>query len=511
MLNLDVEGQIQIDVRSLVGESIAVLGIKGSGKTNTAAVLIEEFLSHGLPMAIVDIEGEYWGLKQKYDVFVIGHSENTDIEVSTENVAAFAEFSLQHKVSLILDVSEFDDDQRNQFLATYFTRLWEVASKEKTPYHVVLEEAHEFIPQSATTPLKAIFTRIALRGRKRGLGMVLVSQRSAKVDKDVLTQAGVAFLHRVVHPIDVERYVELLPLPAKDVRLSVPAMERGQVIALLNNSVCRATIRPRHTFHVGATPELLQEARTAVQNRADESRLSELRALLSGKAASEDDNLADLRQQIVEKDKTIQALCRYVDELEFHAWIPPNKSKMRQIIPSYRIRNKAVSMPVAVTPDTPVISPLPPATQAPIDVLIPPATGDNLPQLALLDKPATAGNQRLEQYRATRNQDLINRQQKAFSQLLAGLVKLPRMYRMMLAFLVGERKAASAIEIARYLGLSDEAFLKNPPFDLLNLKLITRLGKGRKTQYQAINDAELQNRYPLLDLNTMRAKLEAQR
>jgi DNA helicase HerA-like ATPase len=55
---------LSLEVQAFVGRSVAVLGITGSGKTNTAAVLIEELLTQGLPMTIVDIEGEYWGLNQ---------------------------------------------------------------------------------------------------------------------------------------------------------------------------------------------------------------------------------------------------------------------------------------------------------------------------------------------------------------------------------------------------------------------------------------------------------------
>jgi len=81
-----------------------------------------------------------------------------------------------------------------------------------------IEECHEFIPQGVRTDLKEVVSRIALRGRKRGLGAVIVSQRSAKVEKDVLTQAGMLFLHRVVHEVDMRVYGELLPWPRSEVK-----------------------------------------------------------------------------------------------------------------------------------------------------------------------------------------------------------------------------------------------------------------------------------------------------
>lgn len=52
---MDIASGVQLDINAFIGKSVALLGITGSGKTNTAAVLIEELLGQGLPMTIVDI------------------------------------------------------------------------------------------------------------------------------------------------------------------------------------------------------------------------------------------------------------------------------------------------------------------------------------------------------------------------------------------------------------------------------------------------------------------------
>ena len=40
-----------------------ITGKSGSGKSNTASVLCEELLDEGVPLMIVDTDGEYYGLK----------------------------------------------------------------------------------------------------------------------------------------------------------------------------------------------------------------------------------------------------------------------------------------------------------------------------------------------------------------------------------------------------------------------------------------------------------------
>src|SRR5918911_1343895 len=101
---LNIAGSdLSLETEAFEGRSVAVLGISGSGKTNTAAVLIEELLTHGLPMTIVDIEGEYYGLKQQYNLLIAGRSEHAELEIGPDNAAQLAERSVQRGISVILD------------------------------------------------------------------------------------------------------------------------------------------------------------------------------------------------------------------------------------------------------------------------------------------------------------------------------------------------------------------------------------------------------------------------
>jgi DNA helicase HerA-like ATPase len=196
-LNISVD--LTLDLEDLIGQCVAILGIRGSGKSNTAGVLFEELLKYNYPLSVVDIDGEYFGLKERFEVLVVGQGEGVEIEVDVDCAKEIAEISMEKNVPIVLDLSGFLSEDRNDFLKEYLSALWSLAGKLRRPYIVGIEEAHEFIPQGVKTELKELIARVALRGRKRGLGAVIISQRSAKVDKDVLSQAGMLFLHRVVH------------------------------------------------------------------------------------------------------------------------------------------------------------------------------------------------------------------------------------------------------------------------------------------------------------------------
>lgn len=309
---LNIGALLELEVSDFVGKSVAALGITGSGKTNTAAVLIEELLANGLPLTIVDIEGEYYGLKEQYDLLIAGRSEHAELEVSPENASALATVSVERGLSVILDLSDYTQDETYAFLVAYFTALWEAASKVKRPYQIVLEEAHEFIPQGASTPLKQIITRIALRGRKRGLGIILMSQRSAKVEKDVLTQTSLLFLHKVVHPTDMKVYKDLIPLPASEVEATVGALVPGSVVVVSNHRPVVAHIRLRHTFHAGSTPDLGEIVQPDLR-RVDASLLRDLQEMLAKAkpaAAKEgqkaEKRIKELEASLAERDAIIK-------------------------------------------------------------------------------------------------------------------------------------------------------------------------------------------------------------
>lgn len=466
-LNIDIQNEMRISLKSLIGESIAILGIKGSGKTNTAAVLIEELLTTGLPLTIVDIEGEYWGLKEKYEVFVIGRSANVDVPVDISHAEYFAEFSVVHGVSLILDLSEFSLEETQEFLLSYFNSLWHISSKARRPYQIILEEAHEFVPQSIRTPLKDILSRIALRGRKRGLGLVIVSQRSAKVEKDVLTQAAIVFLHRVVHPIDMKVYQELLPLQPREVEAKTNALRPGDAIVMSNNAIQTVRIRARHTFHAGMTPELKTTQRPKLRN-INNALLSELKKLTHLKTEDDDTNNISrrvilLETEIAKRDEKIASQQHEIEKLRSEIDL---LSKLEVTI--------AGNGPIYAEGHTPVESS---------------HIAKEETQLALWIEDKTQINS-----------SEIARQQKRYENLLVDVRKLPRFQRAILVFLTErEDTTFTTHELARWLDISISTIENRPPLDFIKMGLLKRQGKRGSYNYVSSVRSQFKAMFPDID------------
>lgn len=74
------------------------------------------------------------------------------------------------------------------------------------PFQTVLEEAHNFIPsrQEGTdeTPSLATVRKVITEGRKFGTGLMIISQRPARLDETILTQCNSFLVLRLVNPKD---------------------------------------------------------------------------------------------------------------------------------------------------------------------------------------------------------------------------------------------------------------------------------------------------------------------
>jgi uncharacterized protein len=87
------------------------------------------------------------------------------------------------------------------------TELFEKRKRDEVPpFFMIIEEAHNFCPERGYGEAKssAIIRTIAAEGRKFGLGLCVVSQRPARVDKSVLSQCTSQMAMQVTNPGDLK-------------------------------------------------------------------------------------------------------------------------------------------------------------------------------------------------------------------------------------------------------------------------------------------------------------------
>lgn len=318
-MHLDVDNLLNLTLEDIQKERAVVLGASGAGKTNTVAVLVEE-VGEYMPFVIVDPHGEYWGLREKFDVLVVGKSENVDLELTSEQAATIAEYAYCNNLSIILDLLFFTDEERASFVITFFNALWQVCIRQKKPYAVILDEAHNFIPEGYSPPVKKVMKRVALEGRKFGLTVILATQTTTEISKTVLKMMGIRILHAVYDYQDIKSYQDRIPLKPAEAESLILKLATGQAIVVRQRSVQIVQIRRRETFHVGETPavdsmapqlraidaELLQELRDRFAQASDPPPEAAPVTAANPRIGDLQRQIADLKRQLAEKPQTLR-------------------------------------------------------------------------------------------------------------------------------------------------------------------------------------------------------------
>jgi DNA helicase HerA-like ATPase len=141
------------------------------------------------------------------------------------------------------------------------TYLFELRKQDKIPpLMMVVEESHNFCPQQGVVASSKIFRTIASEGRKFGLGLCVVSQRPAKVDKNVLSQCNTQIILKVTNPNDLKAItasVEGLTTGMMDEIQRLPigtAIITGVKITM----PLFVEIRPRETKHGGESVTIVE-------------------------------------------------------------------------------------------------------------------------------------------------------------------------------------------------------------------------------------------------------------
>ncbi|ELY84827.1 helicase HerA domain-containing protein [Natrialba taiwanensis] len=290
-----------------------VTGKSGSGKSNTASVIAEELLEAGFPLLIVDTDGEYYGLKEEYEMLHAGADEECDIQIGPEHAEQMATLALEENVPVILDVSGYlDEDESDKLLRKIARQLFVKEKKLKKPFLLVVEEVHEYIPEGGGVGETGnLLIKISKRGRKHGLGILGISQRPADVKKDFITQANWLVWHRLTWDNDTKVVGRIIDTEYSEM---VSDLDDGQAFVQTDWTdidVRKVQFRRKRTFDAGATPGLDDFERPELKSVSD-ALVGDLQDI-SERKDREQDRIHELEAELEKKEKRIETL---EDELE---------------------------------------------------------------------------------------------------------------------------------------------------------------------------------------------------
>lgn len=273
----------------ILTHTMAILAKKGAGKTYAAGVIEEEFARLGLPFVVLDPVGVHHGIRSSADgkaegfPIVVFGGQHADVPIDRRLGAEVAHAVIDENISCIVDLTELSKTAWREFVRDFCLTLYKF---NRSPRHVIIEEATEFVPQTRRPELQEAYEaveRLVRLGRNRGLGCTLISQRSAQVAKDVLTQIDILIALRTVGIQDRNALLAMFETVLEEDQLADLERFKKTITKLPNGTAwlwwpdheqfVQVQIRKRHTYHAGATPTF--KAAKVVQAKPDVSALRE--------------------------------------------------------------------------------------------------------------------------------------------------------------------------------------------------------------------------------------------
>ena len=250
-LGSDGEAPFEVDANVLATGRTCIIGASGSGKSYAVGVICEELCKSQVPFAIVDTDGEYSGLKEKYELILVGDEGACDLQWSSVDLGQLAS-QAPDIAPLILDVSETEAPKEK--IEELLSRIYAEVERRRTPYLIVVEEADRFMPQNGER--LPIFGEVARRGRKRGVGLMVCTQRPSLVDKNILSQCGNQLIGKLVIKNDLQAVAQFFS--GRELPKYLTTLAPGRFFALggLSAAPRLVAIRKRDTPPGGSTPQL---------------------------------------------------------------------------------------------------------------------------------------------------------------------------------------------------------------------------------------------------------------
>jgi hypothetical protein len=251
----------------VVTSTCAILAQKGAGKSYTASVIAEELLDARQQVVVLDPTGAWWGLRAAADGKGPGHSivvlggDHGDLPLDVGAGELLADAIAAEHFSCVIDLSRFRKGEVLRFCTAFLETLYRV---NRAPLHLVIDEADVVAPQKArpeSARCLGAAEDIVRRGRIRGIGCTLITQRPQALNKDVLTQADMLTVLRLSHPRDLAAIMEWInvhaePGEAAAMLKSLPSLPTGEAWfwAPRRELLQRVKVRARRTFDSGRTP-----------------------------------------------------------------------------------------------------------------------------------------------------------------------------------------------------------------------------------------------------------------
>ena len=213
----------------------------------------------------------------------------------------------------ILNLRGIDPEVQEIIVYKITKDLFEMRKKNQiAPFFLVVEEAHNYCPERSFGETKSskIFRTMASEGRKFGLGLCVVSQRPARVDKSVLSQCSTQFILKVTNPNDLKAISNSVEGITSSTSDEIQNLTIGTaMITGITEVPLFVDVRARKSMHGGTAEELVQEDKDFEDNAKDFAEKERLPCIKPFASLEDYALMNDIEQEDVKKTLIP---CKYV-------------------------------------------------------------------------------------------------------------------------------------------------------------------------------------------------------
>lgn len=243
---------IPIDIERLLDTRALVQSTSGGGKSYLLRKLAES-IGNKVQQIIIDPEGEFSTLREKFDFVLVG--KGGDLPLSVKYAEMLAYKLMETNVSAIIDLYELKPYERIQFVKKFIESIMNLPKDLWHPCFIYVDESHIFCPEGSKSESANAIIDLCCRGRKRGYAAILATQRLSKLNKDAAAELLNKMIGFTSLDIDQKRSGDELGITSRNEILALRNLHTGEFHAFgpaICNVVTKFKVAPAITTHLRA-------------------------------------------------------------------------------------------------------------------------------------------------------------------------------------------------------------------------------------------------------------------
>jgi len=248
-MNLLLNKTVSIDLEKLIQSRMVILANSGGGKSYAIRRVAEQSIGK-IQTIIIDPEGEFASLREKHDLILCGKDQDVPVEVRSASLLATKLFEINK--SAVIDLYELHPQERQRFVKLFCEALVNAPKELYHPVLIILDEAHDYVPEGKPSEATYAVEALASKGRKRGQCLILASQRISKLSKNASAECNNKLIGRASQDIDYMRAGAELGFSKTESAVKLRSLKPGQFFAYgpaISDDVIELTIGEVKTTH----------------------------------------------------------------------------------------------------------------------------------------------------------------------------------------------------------------------------------------------------------------------